>query len=189
MNFRTVRMIRRGLRRGESGQAFTELAVSLVAILAALVGFLLIAAAGSDRVSALIQARKDADERARDNRVDLFTSESDAQNIVSAADDGIGTFENSSAFLNELRSNNGNVNLANPPVSWKSEFSSLQDTGLFVHAASLVTGEDGANLDKTLRDHNIGDLRPAIGWLFHIDDLTIDERVYMPVHKPSERGD
>lgn len=188
MNFRTVRIIRRGLRRGESGQAFTELAVSLVAILAALAGFLLIAAVSSDRVSALIQARKDADERARDNRVDLFTSESDAQNIV-LADGGIGTFENSSAFMDELKNNNGKVNLARPPASWRSEFSSLQDTGFFVHAAGLVTGEGGANLDNTLRDHNIGELRPAIGWLFHIDDLTIDERVYMPAHKPSERGD
>ena len=44
MNFRTVGIIRRGLRRGESGQAFAELTVSLIAILAAFVGFLLVAA-------------------------------------------------------------------------------------------------------------------------------------------------
>ena len=63
MNFRTVRTIRRGWRRGESGQAFAELAVSLIAILAVFVGFLLIAALGSDRVSTLIRAREDADRK------------------------------------------------------------------------------------------------------------------------------
>ena len=61
MNFRTVRIIRNGQRRGESGQAFAELTVSLVAILAVFVGFLLIAALCSDRVTTLITARTKAD--------------------------------------------------------------------------------------------------------------------------------
>ena len=63
MNFRTVRIIRNGLRRGESGQAFAELTVSLVAILAVFVGFLLMAALCSDRVSTLISARTEADQK------------------------------------------------------------------------------------------------------------------------------
>ena len=63
MNFRTVRIIRNGLRRGESGQAFAELAVSLIAILAAFIGFLLVAALSSDNVSMLIRAREEADRK------------------------------------------------------------------------------------------------------------------------------
>ncbi len=63
MNFRTVGTMRRGLRRGESGQAFAELTVSLVAILAAFIGFLLVAALSSDRVSMLIRAREEADRK------------------------------------------------------------------------------------------------------------------------------
>ena len=62
MNWRTVRAIRRGRRRGESGQAFSELAVSLVMIiLPAFVGFLIVAVLCTNGVSNTILARESAD--------------------------------------------------------------------------------------------------------------------------------
>lgn len=199
MNFRTVRTIRRGLRRGESGQAFTELAVSLFAILAAFVGFLLVAAVSSDRVSALVNARENADERARDNRVDIYSSAGDARSISYrtygadglpfTADDEIvqGAAGNGGVFMDELADNSGNVNLANSPASWQSDFSTLRDTEFFVNAATLVTGE-GTPHGDTLRKHNIDSLRSSIAELFSIGDIDIRERVYMPAHNPYEGG-
>lgn len=206
MNFRTVGIIRKGVRRGESGQAFTELAVSLIAILAAFVGFLLIAALSSDRVSMLIRARADADERGRQNRVDVFASEGDARSIRywTYGEDGIpftaddvsvtDPSGNGGVFLNELTYNNQKVSLTNPQTSLPrlktNEFTALRDdTDFFVNAAGLVTGEAGTG--NTLRDHNIDPLKSAIGWLFHVGEIQVRERVYMPAHKDifTERGD
>ena len=198
MNFRTVRVIRRGLRRGESGQAFAELAVSLVAILAAFVGFLLVAALGSDRVSTIIRARASADLRSSsgissqggesirywDYGTDEIPFTTDDHAVPGSAGDG-------ALFMRQLSDNTGEVMLSNPPSSstLRSDFSSLQDSNLFVNAASLATGDSGTS--GTLRDHNISSLEPAIRWLFHIDSVRVEERVYMPAHKSlsEERGD
>ena len=62
MNFAAVRTIRRGRRNGESGQAFAELTISLIAIMAAFAGFLLVSVLSADGVSISIEARKRADE-------------------------------------------------------------------------------------------------------------------------------
>ena len=123
MNFAAVRTIRRGRRNGESGQAFAELAVSLIAIAAAFAGFLLIAALGSDRVSTLIRAREDADRKSSsgissqggesirywDYGTDEVPFTADDQPMIGSSGDG-------SFFRNQLADNTGNVTLQNPRV-------------------------------------------------------------------------
>lgn len=198
MNFRTVGTIRRGLRRGESGQAFAELTVSLIAILAAFVGFLLVAAISSDRVSTLIRAREEADMKSSggissqggesirywDYGTDEIPFTTDDHAVLGSAGDG-------AMFKYQLSDNTGQVPLTNPPSSSTlgSDFSSLQDANLFVNAASLASGDAGTS--NSLRDHNISSLEPAVRWLFHIDGTRIEERVYMPAHKSlsDERGE
>ena len=198
MNFRTVGTIRRGLRRGESGQAFAELTVSLIAILAAFVGFLLVAALGSDRVSMLIRAREEADRKSSsgvssqggesirywDYGADEIPFTTDDHAVSGSAGDG-------ALFMRQLADNTGEAMLTNPPSSSTlgSDFSSLQDSNLFVNAASLASGDAGTS--DSLRDHNIGSLENAVRWLFHIDGTRVEERVYMPAHKSlsEERGD
>ena len=198
MNFRTVRIIRRGLRRGESGQAFTELAVSLVAILAVFVGFLLVAALSSDHVSTLIRAREEADRKSSsgvssnggdsirywDYGVDEIPFTADDNAVLGSAGDG-------ALFVGQLTDNSGQVMLSNPPSSsdLRSDFSALQASNLFVNAADLASGD--ARTSNTLREHNITSLEPAIRWLFGIDGTRVEERVYMPAHKTlsDERGD
>ncbi len=198
MNFRTVGIIRRGLRRGESGQAFAELTVSLVAILAVFVGFLLIAALGSDRVSTIIRAREEAD-RKSSSGVSSRGGESirywdyGADEIPFTTDDNavLGSAGDGAFFMRQLSDNTGEVMLTNPPSSsaLRSDFAGLQESNLFVNAADLASGDAGTS--NTLRDHNIGSLEPAIRWLFHIDRIRVEEQVYMPAHKDlsDERGD
>ena len=198
MNFRTVGIIRRGLRRGESGQAFAELAVSLIAILAAFVGFLLIAALGSDRVSTLIRAREEADEKSAggissqggesirywDYGADEIPFTTDDQAVLGSAGDG-------AMFKRQLADNTGNVMLTNPPSASElgSDFSALQDANMFVNAASLASGD--ARTSDTLRDHNLGSLENAVHWLFGIRGTMVEDTVYMPAHKTlsGERGE
>ena len=197
MNFRTVRTIRRGRKRGESGQAFAELAVSLIAILAVFVGFLLIAALGSDRVSTLIRAREDAD-RKSSSGVSSRGGDSirywdyGADEIPFTTDDSavLGSSGDGSYFRNQLTDNSGNVPLTNPPSSsyLRSDFAGLQDSNLFINAADLAEG--GAYTNSTLHDHNLDSLESAIDWLFHIRGTNVQETVYMPAHKTLEdRGD
>ena len=197
MNFRAVRTIRRGRKRGESGQAFAELAVSLIAILAVFVGFLLIAALGSDRVSTLIRAREDADRKSSsgvssrggdsirywDYGEDEVPFTTDDSAVLGSSGDG-------SYFRNQLTDNSGNVTLQNPPSSsyLRSDFAGLQDSNIFVNAADLAEGS--AYTNSTLRDHNLDSLESAIDWLFHIRGTNVQETVYMPAHKTLEdRGD
>ena len=198
MNFRTVGIIRRGLRRGESGQAFAELAVSLIAILAAFVGFLLIAALGSDRVSTLIRAREEADEKSAggissqggesirywDYGADEIPFTTDDNAVLGSAGDG-------AFFMRQLSDNTGEVMLTNPPSASElgSDFSALQDANMFVNAASLASGD--ARTSDTLRDHNLGSLENAVHWLFGIRGTMVEDTVYMPAHKTlsAERGE
>ena len=198
MNFRTVGIIRRGLRRGESGQAFAELTVSLIAILAAFIGFLLVAALSSDRVSMLIRAREEADRKSSsgvssqggesirywDYGTDEIPFTTDDRPVPGSAGDG-------ALFIGQLSDNTGHVRLTNPPSSSTlgSDFSSLQDANMFVNAASLATGDAGTT--STLRDHNLGSLEYAVQWLFGVNGTRVEDTVYMPAHKSisGERGE
>ena len=198
MNFRTVRIIRNGLRRGESGQAFAELTVSLIAILAAFVGFLLVAALSSDRVSMLIRAREEADQKSSggvssqggesirywDYGADEIPFTTDDRAVLGSAGDG-------ALFKRQLADNTGHVALTNPPSSnssLRSDFAALQDSNLFVNAASLASGNAGTT--DSLRDHNIGSLEHAVQWLFGVNGTRVEEQVYMPAHKdPTDERD
>lgn len=188
MNFRTVGIIRGGLRRGESGQAFAELTVSLLAILAAFIGFLLIAALGSDRVSTLIRAREDADRKSSsgvssqggesirywDYGADEIPFTTDDHAVLGSAGDG-------ALFKRQLVDNTGKLTLSNPSLPFDSEFASLQDSNMFVNAASLATGD--ARTTDSLREHNLGSLEYAVKWLFGVNGTRVEDTVYMPAHK------
>ena len=189
MNSRTVGIIRRGLRRGESGQAFAELTVSLIAILAAFVGFLLIAALGSDRVSTLVRARERADMNSTSGVISMDGRsirywDYGADEIPFTVDDSpvSGSTGDGAFFRWQLTDNTGNVPLQNPPASSNltSGFSSLQESDLFLNAATLTEGQYGTT--DTLRDHNLESLSSAVRWLFRIDGTRVEETVYLPTH-------
>lgn len=201
MNFRTVRIIRNGLRRGESGQAFAELTVSLVAILGVFVGFLLIAALCSDRVTTLISARTEADQKSM-NGVSSQEGESiqrwdyGADGIPYTTDDSTvsGSGGDGALFKRQLTDNTGNVTLQNPPGSMsqlRSDFTMLQDNNIFVNAASLASGKDEVS-DSLGRhyDNDASALKSAALFLFGISRTHVQDTVYMPAHKdPTDERD
>lgn len=197
MNRRMPGNIRRGLRYGESGQAFSELVVSLLAILAAFIGFLLVAALSSDRVSTLIRAREEADLKSSSG-VSSVGGESirywdyGPDGIPFTTDDHaeLGSHGDGAFFKNQLTDNSRMVSLQNPPSSspLAGDFSTLQDSNFFVNAASLAKGSVRAS--DSMRSHNISSLEPAVLWFFRFNGSLIEETVYMPAHKSlEERGD
>ena len=199
MNFRTVRTIRQGRKHGESGQAFTELAISLLAFLVVFIGFLLIASLGSDRVYSLIKAREQAD---KESSSGLSSQGGESirywdygkDEIPFTVDDRAvsGSYGDGAYFRGQLADNTREVTLQHPPSSThlQSDFSSLQDSNLFVNAASLAKGSASPRYSIHDSGHYLNVLEPAIEWLFHMKNTDIEETVYMPAHKSLEnRGD
>jgi len=189
MNFTAVRTIRRGRRNGESGQAFAELAVSLIAIAAAFAGFLLVAVLSSDGVSMSIEARRIADEQSShgyysnsvtsvrrwDNTRDDGDPSRDDQETSLRGGDG-------ALFKRQLRDASGRVSfIDSSELRYDNEFDGLQNDYLFVGAASLSVGD--ASTSNSLKDHGIGALESAIRGLFRIDGVEVGDTVYMPAHK------
>ena len=188
MNFRTVGIIRRGLRRGESGQAFAELTVSLIAIMAAFAGFLLVAVLSSDGVSISIEARRRADELSstgyysnaltisRWDHAEDTSSMPDEQDPSRFGGDG-------PLFRDQLRDPSRKVSfIGSSALQYDNEFDGLQeDTNFFLGAADLSEGN--ASTTNSLKDRGIGALDSVIRGLFRIDDVEIRDIVYMPAHK------
>ena len=188
MNFNAVRTIRRGRRNGESGQAFAELAISLIAIMAAFAGFLLVAVLSADGVSISIEARKNADELSSngyysnaltisrwDHAEDTLTSEDEEDSYRSGG--------NGPLFRDQLRDPSGKVSfIGSTALQYDNEFDGLQeDSGFFLGAADLSDGN--ASTSNSLKDHGIGSLDSVVRGLFRIDGVEIRDTVYMPAHK------
>jgi len=189
MNFSAVRTIRRGRRNGESGQAFAELAVSLIAIAAAFAGFLLVAVLSSDGVFMSIDARRIADEQSSHGyysnvvtvrrwdhtRVEQPSDGYDDQEVSLRGGDG-------ALFKRQLRDASGRVSfIGSSALRYDDEFDGLQNDYFFVGAASLSKGY--ASTSNSLKDHGIGELESAVRGLFRIDDVEVGDTVYMPAHK------
>ena len=187
MNFTAVRTIRRGRRNGESGQAFAELTISLIAIMAAFAGFLLVSVLSADGVSISIEARKNADELSSNGYYSnaLTISRWDhAEDTSSMADDEdpFRSGGNGPLFRDQLRDPSGKVSfIGSSALQYDNEFDGLQDTEFFLGAADLSDGN--ASTSNSLKDHGIGSLDSVVRGLFRVDGVEIRDTVYMPAHK------
>ena len=167
MNFAAVRTIRLGRRNGESGQAFAELAISLIAIMAAFAGFLLVAVLSADGVSISIDARRRADELSSngyysnavtisrwDHTGDASSTLDDSDSYRSGGDGPL--------FRDQLRDPSGKVSfIGSPALRYDNEFDGLQeDSGFFLGAADLSDGN--ASTSNSLKDHGIGSLDSVV---------------------------
>ena len=190
MNFSAVRTIRRGRRNGESGQAFAELAISLIAIMAAFAGFLLVAVLSADGVSISIEARKNADELSSNGyysnavgSISRWDHAPDASPFASDDLDSQGGDRDGAMFKYQLRDPSGKVSfIGSTELRYDNEFDGLQeDSGFFLGAADLSDGN--ASTSNSLKDHGIGSLDSVVRGLFRIDGVEIRDTVYMPAHK------
>ena len=189
MNFSAVRIIRRGRRNGESGQAFAELTVSLIAIMAAFAGFLLVAVLSSDGVSISIEARRRADELSSNGyysnalTISRWDHAEDTSSYMTDEQDPSRYGGNGPLFRDQLRDPSRKVSfIGSSELRYDNEFDGLQqDTDFFLGAADLSDGR--ASTSNSLKDHGIGSLDSVVRGLFRIDDVEIRDIVYMPAHK------
>ena len=190
MNFAAVRTIRRGRRNGESGQAFAELAVSLIAIMAAFAGFLLVAVLSSDGVSVSIEARKRADDRSSNGyysnalTISRWDHAEDASSpYMEDEQDSYRSGGDGPLFRDQLHDPSGKVSfIGSSALRYDDEFDGLQQNeAFFLGAADLSDGN--ASITNSLKDHGIGEIETAVRGLFRIKDVEIRDTVYMPAHK------
>ena len=200
MNWKAVRAIRRGRRRGESGQAFSELAVSLVMIiLPAFVGFLIVAVLCTNGVSNTILARESADRycaagwssRAGTN---VLTWSQGHDNAPFTEDDvrldGSTTSEDHNLFIRQLvytgDSDKVRIEQNSELMPHAKEFSHFYQFGssdFFVRSANLNRGASTSEdpfMQKGLKG-NVSKLEPLIQSLFGVENFHIRaEEAYMP---------
>ena len=203
MNWRTVRAIRRGRRRGESGQAFSELAVSLVMIiLPAFVGFLIVAVLCTNGVANTILARESADRYCAAGwssraGTSILTWSEGHDNVPFTEDDvrldGSTTPEEHKLFSNQLlySGDSDKVRIEKsdlmPHATEFSHFYQFASSDFFVRAANLnrgaSTSEDPFSDDWQTPDDSLGlkkrlkgnvsKLEPLIQSLFGVENFHI----------------
>ena len=187
MNSSAVRIIRRGRRDGESGQAFAELTVSLIAIMAAFAGFLLVAVLSSDGVSISIDARRRADELSSNGYYSnaVTISRWDGTQVASSTEDDPDSYRSGGdgpLFRDQLHDPSGKVSfIGSSALRYDNEFDGLQDSEFFLGAADLSDGTSSTS--NSLKDRGIGSLESVVRGLFRIDGVEIRDTVYMPAHK------
>ena len=199
MNWRTVRAIRRGRRRGESGQAFSELAVSLVMIiLPAFVGFLIVAVLCTNGVANTILARESADRYCAAGwssraGTSILTWSEGHDNVPFTEDDvrldGSTTPEEHKLFSNQLlySGDSDKVRIEKsdlmPHATEFSHFYQFASSDFFVRAANLNRGASTSEdpfMQKGLKG-NVSKLEPLIQSLFGVENFHIRaEEAYMP---------
>ena len=187
---------RRRFRR--HGQALTELAVSLVAILAVISGMLLITGLGVRNVRNLIQARQEADRKSRDGfgaeegkdirfwsygKDNLPFTRDDT--TVSAAQDVSGN------FMNELDTNDeadeaddGLIldlrhtgTLAHIPA--RNDFAKNTALQHFFLSAATLAGHTETDEDPLASLH-LASIRQMVRNLLLKDDLSLNDTVFIP---------
>lgn len=187
---------RRRIRR--HGQALTELAVCLVAILAVISGMLLISGLGIRNVRNLIQARQEADQKARDGfstaaGKDIRCWSYGADNLPFTRDDtAVSTTQDASGnFMNELDSNDEEdasddalildlrhtAALAHIPSS--NNFAKNTALQHFFLSAATLAGHTESDEDPLASLH-LASLRQLVRNLLLKNDLSLSDTVFIP---------
>lgn len=187
---------RRRIRRKR--QALTELAVCLVAILAVISGMLLISGLGIRNVRNLIQARQEADQKARDGfstaaGKDIRCWSYGADNLPFTRDDtAVLTAQDASGnFMNELDSNDEEdasddalildlrhtAALAHIPSS--NNFAKNTALQHFFLSAATLAGHTESDEDPLASLH-LASLRQLVRTLLLKNDLSLSDTVFMP---------
>ena len=181
-------------RKFERGQAITEMAIGLVAIMAVFLGLLFVAALGLENIKSVMAARSGADSNAAGG---IQSGESGSAIVEwSSGNDGLyftsddkavtGTGENTTDFSSQLQTaySDASFDLTETVTvggnSYSSAFSNLADSSLFLYSAQL-TGYLSSNEDP-LASRKLDDLKQAFASLLGKQaEFSINERVYMPL--------
>lgn len=188
----TIRQIRER-RKTQSGQALAELAVCLIALLVLLLGFFLISALTMGNVENVIDAREEADKRARDGTLGGESAQNIShwsygnRNIPFTADDVPVTQSDAlgAAYLNELNIPGRNFNLASAGGSAKEYLQTyynpvpnISAVNVFLHAANLSAGT--TKITDPLKKRNLANLREAFERMFGVTNFEIEDTVFIP---------
>lgn len=189
------------IHEDESGQAISELMISLIGLMCVFLGLLMFTSLGIQNLQTLIHAREDADQNAYNG---FLASSLTALAGWSYGNDGLLFTKDDSpivanydyAYRNELiataKDANGNSLQFNPITDYPDYMyhnlaaaDMIQDYEINVHAANLAKGT--ATVSNPLKERELDDLESAFGALmlggkdFKGSVLSIQENVFMPL--------
>lgn len=183
----------RQCRKTQNGQALAELAVCLIALMVVLLGFFLISALTMGNVENVIDAREEADKRARkgtlggENAQNISHWAYGNRNIAFTADDTPVTQSDAygAKFLEILRIPGEDFTLTSAGGSGKEylqiHYNPVPDisaVNVFLSAANLTAGT--TKITDPLERRNLSNLQEAFNRVFGITDFSIVDTIFMP---------
>lgn len=180
-------------KKTQGGQALAELAVCLVALMVLLLGFFLISALTMGNVENVIDAREEADQRARDGTLGGESAQNIShwsygnRNIAFTADDTPVTQSDVAGvfYLSELNAADRNFDLAAAGGASKEYLQShynpatnISVVNVFLHAANLSAGT--TKITDPLEKRNLSNLREAFNRMFGVTNFSIEDTVFIP---------
>ncbi len=192
-------MIRRKHRTVRKNyQALTELAVSLIAFLVMIVGFLMISGLGTANLENLISAREGADKMARNglsgaDGQQLRTWSYGADNLPFTQDDMPVSGSNASGdtFRNEMQSSDQTLDLTNrgilPAIPAENNFAPDLAPSRFFLSAAMLAGYSSSENDP-LTKRNLASLKKMIAYFFGADFKLCDS-VFMPQNQVNNNNE
>ena len=176
--------------KNESGQALTELVVSLMGFLIIFSGFLMLSTLSTEGVANLIRARTNADNNSQGGITTGSTPKSirswDYGEVPFTYDDKPVTYSQSAGgvFTNELSDNTGTFTLGalsgNANYIHNNFSQSLPDANLFVEAANLTEGR--SNVDDPFEKRKIKEIKHLVDVLFGARNYSMRDSLYMPLN-------
>lgn len=183
----------RQCRKTQNGQALAELTVCLIALMVVLLGFFLISALTMGNVENVIDAREEADKRAREGTLGGENAQNIShwaygnRNIAFTADDTPVTQSDAygAKFLEILRIPGEDFTLTSAGGSGKEylqiHYNPVPDisaVNVFLSAANLTAGT--TKITDPLERRNLSNLQEAFNRVFGITDFSIVDTVFMP---------
>lgn len=193
------RHVKLNIRRhkSQSGQAITELAVCLIAIMSVVLGFMLVSALSIESVRNALTARAKADANAvsgvlsSDQGTHIIDWNYGADNIPFTQDDIPNTtfMSDGDYFAEQMIAMDEKTGLTFTPsdtsISSDNNFTSdLSSVNLFLFAADLSAGKGVQN--DPLKERGLVDMEKAIRNLFGVWDFRLEDTAYIPARAEIE---
>lgn len=187
------------IHKDESGQAISELLISLIGLMCVFLGLLLVTALGIQNVQTLIHAREGADQNAYNGLQDLSISSLVGwsygnDGLLFTKDDSPITAIYDYPYKNALISTDAdNSMLTFNPITDYPDYlhynlaaaDMIQDYEVYAHAANLARGT--SSVSNPLHERELDDLESAFGKLFlngkslNGSNFSIQENVFIPL--------
>jgi uncharacterized protein (UPF0333 family) len=191
-SFYMKKFIYAGMKKAEEGQALTEMAVMLIAVMVVFLGLIFAYAIGKKNISSMIDCYGKAGDNAYNNVYDnpgtqILTWSAGPDERMYTNDDVpvTGGDDNPQLFRDQFISNDGKVDLNGSfhPEYIKENFVPHITAGssIFHTAANLTSASESYDIYEI---KEVNDLKEAFSYLIFSSDVIVENSAFMPMLRP-----